>query len=141
VCTTVTPVGGWGSDYFRSLMQMVTQPNSVYICIGGWIGATTLYAATLPAQPMVWSFEADPVAFAEVRHSLSVFLAKPCVVLICDGNGALFHQLNENVKLNPTLSARIHVSNLCVHSRTGPQVLGAMWLAPRCVVNCAMLAR
>lgn len=63
---TVAPIGGWGSDYFRSLMQMVTQPNSVYICVGGWIGATTLYAATLPAQPTVWSFEADPVAFAEV---------------------------------------------------------------------------
>ncbi len=39
--------------------------GDVYVAIGGWIGAVPLFAASLNA--IVWAFEADPFAFAEVR--------------------------------------------------------------------------
>ena len=61
--------GGWGSNYFQLLSKLLTEPNSVYVSVGAWIGACALYAATLPAKPSIWAFEPDPAAFAEVTAS------------------------------------------------------------------------
>lgn len=66
VCVCVCRAGGWGANYYQALHVLLAPPGSVYLCVGGWIGATSLYAATLPSQPTVWSFEPDPAAFAEV---------------------------------------------------------------------------
>jgi FkbM family methyltransferase len=88
-------VGVWEPGTF-AVIDRLLRPGSTYIDIGAWIGPTVLWAAATGAT--VIAFEPDPVAYAELRHNLT---------------------------LNPDLAARVTTHPVALFDRDGSMPLTA----------------
>lgn len=60
--------GDWEPETFSAFEQFLT-PDHIFIDLGAWIGATTIYAAQIARH--VFSFEPDPIAFQALEKNVS----------------------------------------------------------------------
>lgn len=81
--------GKW-EPYTFPILEKFLDLNHSYIDIGSWIGPTVLYGCQLAKH--CYAIEPDPVAFKE---------------------------LETNIKLNPSLTSRISLSNKCISNSSG----------------------
>ena len=87
--------GRWEATTLAAYEENLT-PRTTFVDIGGWIGPTALFAASVARR--VISLEPDPVA------------------------ADLFHK---NLALNPELAPKIEIIQKAIHSGTGTVRLGA----------------
>lgn len=86
--------GNWEPSTFCIFDKFIDQEHS-FIDIGAWIGPTVLYGSQIAKK--CYAIEPDPVALIE---------------------------LNENIKLNPNLKAKINIYDFCINDVCGKVRLG-----------------